>query len=144
MYANTETAVRDICALFVNAWKESGNPLPAAYPGSKFDIDGLTAASVWARWDIQHTTRGQASLSNVNGARRWRATGLITVETYSPIGKGLIAPYQIAEKVVRAYEGKRTPGDAWFRDVRMIEVGEVDKLWIQINVFIDFNYDILA
>ena len=144
MYANVETAAKEICQLFVDAWKENGVSLPAAFPNSKFKLSDMNASSMWARWSLQHAIRDQATLANVDGKRRWRSSGLVTVETYTAIGKGVIAPYQAAQKVVNAYEGQRTPGDAWFRNVRMIEIGETSELWFRIDVYADFEYDILA
>lgn len=144
-YANISDAVTEMCDKFRLAWVDDEHdiPLPADYPGTEFDVKELTNRNMWARWRCNHGFAGQGSLAGGNGARRWDRSGTITVQVFTPQNAGVTGAYQAAEKVVNAYQGQRTPGDAWFRDVRINEVsGEANSgLWYQLNVLIDFEYE---
>ena len=59
---------------------------------------------------------------------------------FVPVGDGLSGARVLGKVVVDAYQGKSTPGGAWFRNVRLQEVGP-DGNWSQVNVVAEFTYD---
>ena len=91
-----------------------------------------------------NTLSGQRTLAGQDGKSRHESLGNVVIETYTPAGKGLAAAYELADIVLDAFRGKRTPSDVWFRNVRMIEVGDVSKLWFQIDIIADFTYEALV
>ena len=99
---------------------------------------------VWAQIRFEHTSRGQASLSNENGKRRWGSDGICTIQLNFPYGKGVKMPYDEAERIARLYEGKRTPSDVWFRNVTVVEVPTPTApkpKHFRLDVVFEFQYD---
>lgn len=94
----------------------------------------------WARITLQHAVGSQASLANRSGQKRFRRSGLVTVQVFTPLGTGLNIGDKIYKIVVDAFEGKVTPGNVWFRNVRLNEVGPSGS-WFQANIIADFEYD---
>lgn len=99
--------------------------------------------SPWARFSVRHADGFQATLANFSGARRWRRTGTIFVQLFSPANEGLSTLDEMAMVAMRAYQGKTTPGGVWFRNTRAREIGVTGK-WQQLNVMVDFEYDEVA
>lgn len=117
-------------------------------PNKKFDVpaDGTP----WAKLTLVHSDESQASLSDENGQRRWRAHGLGTISLMSKLGSGTTDAYNAAEAVRNLYRGKRTPSDVWFRNVRIEERDArgfspppkaTGEKWFQIDVMFEFEYD---
>jgi hypothetical protein len=137
----TLTQARDeILTVFRDAWLASSesNALPVLYPDTD---DELPDSGAWARVSVRHGTGGQATLANHDGQRRYRHTGFVTVELYTPRGDGLVLNDQLSTIVKHAFEGVTTcPGQVIFRRVRVNEVGP-DGQWFHTNVLVDFEYD---
>lgn len=93
----------------------------------------------WARVMVRMASAGQASLGGKD-QKRWNRTGVITVQVFTEVGKGLSASRAAAKIVTDAYEGKATPGGVWFRNVRPVEA-PADGDFAQVNVVIEFTYD---
>jgi len=129
------TAVAEMVDKFRVVWE----PRPCHYPGYDFELPSSETA--WARITIQHFDGSQGSLANVVGKRRWMRGGNITVQVFAPLKSSEVSAYDLAEIVCGAYEGKRTPSGAWFRNVRINEVNPSNDNWKQLNVIIDFEYD---
>lgn len=94
----------------------------------------------WATVTLQHASGYQSTLSGAIGSRTFTRTGFITVQVFTPTGKGLQEAYELARVVSDAFEGTSTPGGVWFRNVRLNEVGR-DGEFFQLNVVIEFRYD---
>lgn len=94
----------------------------------------------WAVATFQHTTGFQSTLSGVVGSRTFTRLGFLTVQVFTPNGKGLQDAYDLAKVVSDAFEGTATPGGVWFRNVRLNEVGR-DGEFFQLNVVVEFRYD---
>lgn len=138
------TAVKEMLALFDNAWK----PKLCHYPNQDFNLPAANV--VWARWRCQHFTGNQATLSDVIGKRHYESGGTLFIQVFTPLNASEIASYDTAEIVSGAYEGKTTPSGVWFRNVRIQEItrdaqtGSSDdgsEAWNQKNVLVDFLYD---
>lgn len=105
------------------------------------DIDTFAAIT------FEHTDMGQATLANSENKRRYTNEGVCIIEMFFPVGRGIDEPYRVAELVMDAYRGKRTPSDVWFRDVRVIEHsaanGNPPRIagTYQLDVAFSFTYD---
>lgn len=129
-------ATKEICDKFVQVW-----PYTCHYPNMDFKVPAKS--EIWARWQIQYNWGGQGSLANVEGNRRWMREGTVIIQVFTPLNIGQETRYNAVETIVNAYEGKRTPSDVWFRNVRFNEVigGTEVSGWQQTNVYIDFLFD---
>ncbi len=134
----TITQARDeMLAPLKTAWDAGANGAPLKYD----DVPGTAPTSgSWGRVSVRHFSGEQATLANNEGVRRWRNAGIIFVQLFAEAGSGFGALDALVEVVKNAYQGKDTPGGAWFRNVRVNEVGR-DGPWEQVNVLIDFEYD---
>lgn len=138
----TITQARDeMLGTLRTAWQAStiSAELPLLYPDTADDTPPTSGA--WGRVNVQHGSRGQATLSNESGRRRYRATGFITVQLFTPRGRGLTLTDQLIGVVLDAFDGVTTsPGHVTFARGRVREVGP-DGQWFQTNVLVDFEYD---
>lgn len=96
----------------------------------------------YGRATVLHASGSQRSLADETGAKRWDRRGVVMVQCFGPLsgGKGLTIADGLANIALNAYEGKSSPGGAWFRNCRLNEVGASDGLF-QINVVAEFQYD---
>lgn len=128
----------EMLTLITAAWTANAGGLPLFYddrPG-----EPPTNGTGWARVNIQHNLGAQSTISNPIGNNLFRRDGLLTVQIFAPIGKGLSQADALAKVALDAFEGKSTPNGVWFRKVRMREIGP-DKSWFNVNVYAEFNYD---
>jgi hypothetical protein len=132
-------AVEEMLALFKAV--ADGQGWSVEWPNTEFAKPALTAT--WARWSIQYVTGGQASFGETGNAM-FTNTGFVMVELKTPLGSGIRSAYLAAKRAKDAYEGKRTPSDVWFRDVRIVDQpdgrGGADGWWTTV-VLADFTYD---
>jgi hypothetical protein len=119
----------------------------APWPGLLVRWPGLLApnpppaSAAWWLPAMQHIGGGQASLSCEAGVRRWRRTGLLTVQCFVPLGNGsLQEATRMACAVRDAIQGTATPGGVWFRNATTKEIGP-DASWYQVNALATFTYD---
>lgn len=99
-----------------------------------------TSETIWIRPTLRHATGGQVSLTGATGSIKWSREGTLWVQIFAPMGGGLSAAYEFAQKVLTAYQGVHTEHCVWFRNHRINEVGP-DGEFYQINVLIDFIYE---
>lgn len=140
MSLTRKEAIDEIGALFKAAWDTTGY-------GTRVKYDNVGTTSVppadqvpWARVSLRHVTSRQASLAGANGTRRFRRTGVLTVQVFEPPGRGLSGGTDLAKIVQDAFEGITSPGGVIFRDVAINEVGP-DGDFYQTNVVAFFEYD---
>jgi hypothetical protein len=126
-----EEAVDEILALFQEAWATTN--LKAFYEGKEDDRNSNNQS--FAMVNIRHTIGRNAAIGDLF----FRREGLLYVQIFVPTGNGLSESYQLAKVVLDAYEGKRTPGGAWFRNCRMNESGR-DGTFSVMAVIIEFVY----
>lgn len=136
MTATFEQARDDIFSAFKAAWGVT--TFPVVWPDKP--AEKPSGRTPWARVTIRHAGGFQATLSNINGQRRWRRNGVVIVQVFTPSGEGLSRAYDLAKIACDAFEGVSTPRGVWFRNARINEVGP-DGDWQQVNVLADFEYD---
>ena len=135
-------AIDEMAAIFKTAWE-----VTASQNGDRIKWENVGTKSIppdlnlpWARFVLRHATAFQATLSNAVGARRFRRLGILTVQLFQPIGKGLSGDVDLAKIVLDAYEGQTTTGGIIFREVVIQEVGP-DGDFYQVNIVVSFEYD---
>lgn len=117
-------------------WQNVQNrPLP---DGSKF----------WVRVSKDTVFEQQATLSvceGLPGQRKYTANGLVFVQLFMPKSnhQAFELGQQLAVIARNAFRGKSTPGNIWFRNVRINEV-QPEELYFRINVISQFEYDELG
>lgn len=140
MIATPTQARNEMLAAFRAVWLADpiSASLPVLYPDTRHEPP---AEGAWARISVQHGDGRQATLSNEEGKRRWRHTGILTVQIFTPRGYGLALNDKLSAIAKRAFEGvTTTPGRVVFYRVRMREIGQ-DGQWFNTNVLADFEYD---
>lgn len=136
MSANPQQARDEILATFQEAWASTGVPVLYADRAQDVPDDGA-----WARISVQHQDGNQATLSGAVGQRRFRHTGTVFVQVFTPFDDGMVQNDELVMIAKDAFEGTVTsPGGVIFRRVRINEVGQ-DGQWFQTNVLASFEYD---
>lgn len=123
----------EIQTLFRTAWLFGAPTVPLKY-------DDVTSPPPndpsWARIQVRHNLGGNDAIGN----RLRRRSGVVTIQIFTTFGGGLASADVLGKVAVDAFHGKATPGGAWFRNVRLNEVGP-DGKWFQTNVLADFEYN---
>lgn len=92
---------------------------------------------------VDHTFERQVTLGS-SGNRRYRVGGIVSVQIFTPFGRGQVEADAISGVVKGAFRGVNTGSDAIeFRNVRVIDSGQ-DGAWLQTNVMAEFEYDEIA
>lgn len=146
MTASLLIARDEIQAAFKTRWDldsaavNGGTIPPVAYEGVPFIPP---QAAPWARIVLRHTGGRQASLAGDTAKIRTEKTGIVIVSVFAPIekGQGVKLARDLATVAKRAFEGKATASQVWFRNVVATEVGADGGTWFQINVTAIFEYD---
>lgn len=107
------------------------------------DTSGKPTDPQWARVSVRHTSGNQATLSSPTGVRRYRRTGILVVELYTPSGKGTTLSDQTSTTIENGFLSWSTPDGLWFRNVRTEEAGNEGQ-WYHANVIIEFEYDTIV
>lgn len=135
---NATQAMDVICKVLEDKWTLLGYDLA----NIKYnDVPGEKPAGdvPWARVTVQHATGNQASLAGDDTTRRFKSTGTVTIQVFTPIGDGSLAEYSVGQEVLNAYR-KAQNVNLWFRNQRLREVPS-DTMFAQINVLSEFTYD---
>lgn len=126
----------EMLTLFKTAWDANGLVGDVAVPVVYWDVPhDPPDADYWARVTLRHFTGGNDAIGN----RLFVRTGTITVQIFTIHGEGLSNADALGKVAVDAFQGQATTGGAWFRNVRLNEVGQ-DGKWFQNNVLADFEY----
>jgi len=96
---------------------------------------------IWARASYQIVTDSQASFSNQNSERKYRAKGLFYVQVFCPRTE---ADKQLGiqlSQFVREFYRKESPsGELWFTNARIIELAATDQNY-PINIVVNYEYE---
>lgn len=141
MITDHHVAADEMADLFRVPWAALGRV--CQWPNLALDAKPAETAT-WARWTLIHADGGQNTLAGVQGRSRHGKSGAVMVEIFTPLGKGVKLAYDAAQVAINAYEGKRTPSDVWFRNVRISDEGQGrggESAWWSTTVVADFTYD---
>ena len=136
-FAQIAGAIR---ARFSTEWPQLRPSAPVAYDNTAFDPtrDALDAGgrnlASWVRLTIIPGDGFQASLGT---PRVWRATGIVVVQVFSPLGEGDGSAYSLADDVAAIFRGVTVQGVV-FRAPSLTHIGP-DGAWYQINVATPFQ-----
>ena len=137
---NYKDAIAAMRLYFENYWKVAVVPaVPVAYDDKKFT---KPTKKPWVRFTIQHADGFQASIG-APSSNFFRRRGIITAQIFCPEDDGSVEARKLADFVVEAYIGKDIPGFLYY-DVTIVEVGNDNAGWYQINVKVNFEYDNIA
>lgn len=123
---------------FVTEWNAQANPPDIHYE----DVEKKTPSGdvTWVRVRIQHNTGTQVTLGGPAG-KRFRMTGLFTVNIFTPFGDGNSQADDLVEVALAAFQGRDTGSDKIeFKNARSQELGR-DGPWFLTNVLAEFEYD---
>ena len=125
-------AADDIFQLIKAAWDITGLELswPNVKPAKPTNNDSH------AKVFIRHVTGGQRTIGSSNLFER---VGLVTIQVFIPVGKGLQEGYTLAKVLVDAFEGKSTSNGVWFKNTVPEEANNIGQFF-QINVVTEFWY----
>lgn len=142
MIINLSDADKEMAELFRQPWEAAG------YACDWPNIKSAEHAEddIWARWAIDYVGGRQASLVSPDRTRKFAKVGMVYVTVFTPLGAGLASARDASQIALFAYEGKRTPGDVWFRNVRIDSEGHgqgsgKNKSWWTTVVIADFTYE---
>jgi len=137
-----DQAVDEILTVVQAAWTTVGGQDSSRLKYENVGTKSLppTGQSAWARVVLRHTESRQATLSGAQGSRTFRRNGVLTVQVFSPTGRGIIGTSDLDTIIRDAYEGTTTSGGVEFRNVTINEVGQ-DGDFFQVNVVARFEYD---
>lgn len=144
------TAMSEIVAQFRNAWNANAAGVVGYVPEIRYvGVEGAKpdVTKYFARLTYQQVKSGQSAVGNgeVGGKSKYTSNGLIFVQLYGPMADAQVWARLKALAVIsrKAYEGKKTASDVWFRDCRINELVP-DSEWQRINVIIAYEYDEIA
>lgn len=142
MITSMTQADKEMAELFRVAWVV-GKGWDCEWPNQK--EQDHSASDTWARWNLDYVGGNQTTLAGA-GKRKFAKQGLIYINVYTPLGKGLASARGPSEVAIAAYEGKRTPNDVWFRNVRIESEGHGhgggrEKSWWTTLVVAEFTYE---
>lgn len=137
MTATVEQARDEMNSLFLAALAAASNTTKVVFDDQK---DTLTGENVWARVSIRHNAGGQSTISKQDGKSRYTRSGTVYINLFAVPGDGLRTLDALTKIALDAYEGKTTPGQIWFTQARVRELGIVEG-WYQVNVLVNFSYD---
>lgn len=136
-------AARDaILGRFKTVWSAQASPPTVIYDGVK--ATPPQNGSPYARVMVKHLDGRLATLRAPENGGRFRASGQVWVDIYTPMGDGLTANDAYVKVTQSAFEGHATaPDGVLFRNVRVRELGGSGDLYRTL-VIADFEYDRIA
>lgn len=93
----------------------------------------------WIRPTINHNSGGQHSLGGPDGQKRWKRSGFVIIQVFSPVAQGRDDGYRVAQDLVNLLQSWKH-GCIWFRNIAFMEAG-ADGAFTQTNVSAIFQYD---
>lgn len=133
MIENWSDADDEMVALFKAAWDTT--TFPCQYPNASWPDVGPKGP--WARLAIDYMFGRQYAFGGPEKAL-FEKSGWIYIYIYTPIGSGTKQGRDLMQTALKAFEGKRTTSDVWFRNVRMESEGRGtggDRgFWVTIGV----------
>ena len=123
---------------FRDAWTGGGFALSnVAWPDLEFTIPAGNVP--WARVSFDIVTSGQDGFGI--GTRKFRRSGLLAVQLFTPLGGGSTDAMNLAKIVTDAFEGQRTAGGVWFRSISGPTSVGASGGFNQTNLAVAFEYD---
>lgn len=126
---------------FFDTWSVAAPTTPIVWPDVKSDLP--PKGESYCRFTLLHNpgVGGQATLANCEGQRRYRRSGNVIIQIFTPFAGGLRTMHTLLPIAMQAFEGvDLQPSGVWFRNTRFVEVGQ-SGAYLQYNVTTEFEYD---
>lgn len=144
------TAEREIQLAFHTKWDADAAAAIGAATAPDVRWEGVAegplppATETWARVSILHNGGPQVAFGQNPGSRRYRESGIITVQIFTPLTaqSDLRDAQALAQVAIDAFRGVETSSGVEFTNVFATRVGP-EGAWFQYNVTSEFNYDSL-
>lgn len=144
-----DQARSEMFALFNDAWTANAATIVGYVPEVRWQGKELSTkpdnSKFWARVSIQSVIEQQATLSNCviePGKKKYESAGLVFVQLFAP--KSVDNSYELLQQLAKvarnAYRGKTTPGNVWFRNVRINTLAP-EQLSYRLNVVSEYEFD---
>jgi hypothetical protein len=142
MITDMSQADKEMAELFRQAWEVTAGK-KCDWPNMKSDKHAED--ETWARWALDYVAGRQVTMGKTGG-RKFSKQGLVYITVYTPLGGGLANARDASQIALFAYEGQKTPGDVWFRNVRIESEGHgqgtgKNKSWWTTLVVAEFTYE---
>jgi hypothetical protein len=128
-------ARQTVYSTFKTGWEAAYPAVPYVFDNETKDTKGLDE---WVRVIVRHTSGGQDSLGAV-GNRRYERRGLVLIQLYAAVNRGLLRLDELANTALGLFEGK-TIDQVFFYDARPQEAPKEGQ-WARLNVIVEFTYD---
>lgn len=141
MTADLVTTEDDIYARLKTVWNADPNSMGVAlvYDNTEQSVSPPETGTVaWARASVQTGDSSQSALGH--STARFENTGLLSVQIFTPVGKGLKQTKKLQQVVLSAVRKHVTPNGVIFRSVQIVDAGTSGK-WRQFNVLCEFEVD---
>lgn len=143
-------AEKEIQQAFADAWAADAAAAIGAASAPEVRWQGVAEdplppeSAPWARVALLHNSGAQVAFGEDPGARRYRETGIVTVQVFTPLNatSDLRQAQALVQVAIAAFRGVETPGGVEFQNVTGTRVGPTGA-WFQYNVTAEFNYDSL-
>lgn len=140
MPATFKEAYDDIVIMFNAGWDNVLPDVPPViWPADQ--EESPQEGDMYAKVDINQTLRTQQTISNLNGIRRYKGSGEITVQVFVKLSLNdpLSDAQNLAIVVTNSFEGKRSANGVEFFDVTQQGSTRVDG-WLLIPINMRFEY----
>ena len=104
------------------------------------EVGSTGEPNTWGAVRVVSNTSRVQSLVGAEGVRRYRRTGVVVVELYTPAGNGLVFADSVVKVVLDGLEGQTTANGVYFRDADVRDEG-VSGPWFLTVVTVNFEYD---
>ena len=153
MTTTYSNAIDEINAAFWQDWNSAKSSSVVGYvPDIRWqnveEASTPDGSKFWGRVSTQTVFEEQTTLSTCEGApgqKRYTSSGLVFVQIFCPKSNAQANEFgkKLSEVARSSFRGKSTPGNVWFRNVRINELPPED-LFYRFNVVAEFEYDELA
>lgn len=142
----------EINAAFLAEWNAHSSSIVGYTPEIRWQNVQQRAvpdgSKFWVRVSKDTIYERQATLSTcegIPGQRKYTANGLVFIQLFCPKSdaQAFELGQQLAMVARNAFRGKTTPGNIWFRNVRINEI-QPEELYFRINIIAEFEYDELG
>lgn len=93
--------------------------------------------SIWMKPFVRHSGSRQTSLADHLGKARYDVWGVLFIQLFFPLGKGLETPYNVSEELAQLL--RKYKSQVWFRNVKWEEIGPDGKFY-QFKLTAQFEY----
>lgn len=119
------------------AWEAAYPSSPLVFANEAFDSEGVAE---WASLEVRQTGGGQDSLGAV-GNRRFERRGLVFVQLYAAVNRGLARLDELSKTVLDTLEAKTLPVNSVFLYDGVFRELPPSGPWVRGSVTIQVTYD---